>query len=218
MAADDGRCPRCGARLGENDVVCVACGYDLRANTIREPEVGSVEINDSPGRPVFVLDRPGTTKPLLIAGAVLTLAAMIVGGITAGQVGGSGYVLLRVALVLYFVLLHSATGAGAVIASAWLTNHRLGSLEQAAVRMFVTVAAFVLIIQTPNFGLHVWVAGGLRWIVAAAAYFGLLFVLFKRDRHESGVLAGSHAILWLLTSIGMHLAVWIKSVQPAVQP
>lgn len=217
LEARDETCPRCGARLDQDAVVCVACGYNLLANVVHEPEVGEIESDpdtDNAKRGIFVPARPNATRPLLIGGGVLMVAGMVFGGITAGQVGGSGYVLARVLLVIYLGLLHTATGSAAVIAASWLTGHRLGSLEQATARMFVAVTAFLLLLQIPDLGLHSWLASGLRWLLATAVYLVLLWMLFRRNRHETGVVAGAHAVLWLLTSLGMQLAVWLSTVQP----
>lgn len=219
LQTGDETCPRCGGRLQPDAVVCVMCGYDLRVNQVRPPQVGIDEsVGPPPEPPPFVPSKPESTKPLLIVGGLLTVLGMATAGWSASSLGGAWYVIARIVLVAYLVLLHTATGAAAIISAAWLTSRRLGSLEQATVRMLVTVAGFVLILQTPDFGLHAWLVGSVRWLTAAGVYFALLLALFRKNRQDTGIVAGAHAIFWLLTSIGMQLALWVSSVQPTPTP
>ncbi|MBX3385130.1 MAG: zinc ribbon domain-containing protein [Phycisphaeraceae bacterium] len=219
LVSNDEKCPKCGGRLQPEAVICFMCGYDLKANRVRTPEIGVEESEVQPvDRPVFVPAKPEVTKTLLITGGVLMVLGMALAGVTAASVGGAGYVLARVVLVAYLVLLHTATGAAAVIAAAWLTDRRLGSLEQATVRMLVTVASLLLVLQVPDLGLHAWLAGGVRWLLAAGVYFLVLLALFRKNRQETGILAGAHAVLWLLTTLGMQLVLWVNSTQPMAGP
>src|SRR4051812_10848329 len=55
----DDKCPNCGASMDANAVVCMACGYDLKANEILRPQTGVEYIEPAPSTP----DRPEFIKP-----------------------------------------------------------------------------------------------------------------------------------------------------------
>jgi hypothetical protein len=216
----DPSCPRCHATLGADDVVCVKCGYDLKANVIRTPEVGVDVVADEADepekskRPEFVPEpRSGATGiPVLLAvGAILAVCAMVAAGIHAGEKAGWTLVMARVLMVLYTAVVYSVTGVVAVLVASILFAHRFSRTDHAAARMFVVTSAFLLIANLGIPWLPEWIGKGLLAGCAALVYWLLVMFLFKKDRQPAAAVMVVHAALCFLLWLGMVLSGWVSA-------
>lgn len=211
--------------MASRDVVCLKCGYDLRANVVREVETGVAEEPETdPGgegggaKAVFVQPGRLTVKSLLITGAVLTVGAAVAAGVFAPAGSGAWLVLGLVLLCLYQIVVHSVTGVGAVAVAARMRGARFGSIELALGRVFVAFSLFQLISRL-RLPLGWSVANvGLPWVLACGAYFGALMILFRKDRATTALIALAHFILWILLNAGMELSRMVGSAIHALAP
>jgi hypothetical protein len=214
LADDD--CPRCHKPLAHDAVMCVNCGYDLKANVVRQPEHGEVivPVAKAGGPKEFVTPGRGSAQVLAACGVFIALSALIIAGINARE-WGTWIVLGTVALTLYSIILHTCTGVVAVIIAAKLCEEKLGNLEIAAARMFVAVGLFY---ATSRLHLPItwaFLAGLLVWAAALGIYYLVLWFLFKKDRFGTGLIALSHFAIWMLLEAGTALASWVASGQAA---
>lgn len=216
------KCPKCGAVLGVNDVVCMKCGYDLRVSAVREVEQRVEHVEEDAGGDAaepFVTPGRGTPKALVIAGAVVTVAAMVAAGMGV-PVGQSGWVVVAaVLLVLYEVVVHTGTGLVAVAAAARISEERFGGEEAvplAAARVFLAMAVFELVLNLVAFTPYVgpWIAPP----VAVAAYWLVVWGLFNKTRTVALVIVLTQVILWVLVRMGMELGAWYHAVPAAAAP
>lgn len=129
-------------------------------------------------------------------GAVVSLTAAVLAGVYAGHANWA-YVLLT----LYWAVLHTATGVGAVIVSGLLLGRPVGSLESAAARMLLAVSLFLVV-----YSLDIPITNGKleEVVLAAGAYFGGLIVAFRLQPRDAAVIGGAH--------FGMALLLWLGSM------
>lgn len=207
LAEDD--CPKCHAPLKPDAVVCMKCGYDLLANTVRAPEVGeqivppSTAEDAAPGE--FSTPGRGSAKTVAIIGAVIALGAMIAAGVNSPP--HFVPVSSRVILTLYETLLHTGTGVFAVFLAARLSEMRLGNVELAAARMLTAFATFQLFTHLGLDGPPLLVRTTL-FLLGATAYWGLVMLLFKKSRVEALLVTLIHMILWIIVQLGSVLTAW----------
>jgi ribosomal protein S27AE len=216
----DDTCPKCGATLAHDAVLCVNCGYDLKANVVREPGVGVVEVDPAgekrraaPRAGEFVVPGRGGPQVLATAGVFLTLGALVFSGVNA-QAGGAWVTAGTVALTLYNIALHTCTGVAAVAVAARLAEQAFGRFELAAARMFLAVALFHLVVSL-RIPIHEGVAVVLKWAVAMGVYYLAVWLLFKKDRAGAAVIALSHFVLWVLLQLGAELSAWVAAAGKA---
>ncbi len=214
MDVVDDTCPKCGALLPHEAVVCVSCGYDLKSNVVHRSELppppldtgdDADDADGGEGNDEFVQPGRGSAKVVAIIGGVLTLAAIIITAVVANQRGGSiGFVVTKSAVVLYETLLNTCTGVVAVYATARFCEKKFGPVELAAGRMLTAFALFEVVLHIP---IAVPYVGALLELIAAmAAYFLAVWILFARSRYETGLIAAIHFVLWLLVAVGMTLS------------
>lgn len=204
------RCPRCGEKMAVTDVVCLKCGYDMRANVVREVQTGVVETPAPAAATANAADEfvtPGRLSPkvLGIIGAALTLGAMVAAGAFAPRGAGTWVVIGLVVLTLYRIALHTATGVAAVAIAAKLEGQKFGRGDFALARMFACFALFQLctLIRLP-----IWwgLSLAIMWGLGAALYFVAIMLLFKKNRATAMLVALTHFGLWLLLNAGMELS------------
>ena len=211
----DDKCPNCAAKMDADAVVCMSCGYDLKANEVLRPQTGVDVIEPPPVKPEFV--KPGV-KPatLVIAGGVVVLAAMIAAGVNVKPGGAMGTPFFFALLILYRAILHTGTGLAGLWCAAKFVDHRLNHVDLAAARMFLALGAFMLVwaLRIPienSFLEHI-----IRIPAAAAAYWLTLFALFRRNRQETTLIALFHVGAMMFVELGLQLAIWLEtSVAPA---
>lgn len=206
-------CPKCGAVLGPLDVVCVRCGYDMRANEQRRVEQGVEEVGGEEEPEPFVTPGRGSAKLWGIVGAVVTVAAMVAAGWGTPPGKGAGVVIAAITLVLYRVLVHTGTGLVAVGIAARINEQKFGgeeALPLAASRIFVAMAAFELIVAAlpPALGAFGRFAA---LPVGAAAYWLIVWLLFNKTRTVALVIMLAQVILWVVVQLGMTLSAWHSS-------
>lgn len=215
----DEDCPRCHAPLAHDAVMCVKCGYDLKANVIRESDIGvaaPAPADASAAAKEFVTPGRGTPQVLATCGVFMTFAALIIAGIASRQ-WGVWVVLGGIALTLYSILLHTCTGVVAVIAAARLTEEKFTRLELAAARMFLAVSLFYSAarLQLP---LPAFLSGLLVWAAALGIYFLAVWFLFKKDRYGTALIALAHFVMWMLLEVGTSLAAWVAAGKTPLPP
>lgn len=220
--ADD-HCPKCGAVMAPDAVVCVKCGFDMRANEARESFVGKpVEVPSlldekkagaaTPGADSGAFVRPpgGTwenERVLASAGGVLALGAAIAAAINT-PASSTAVTIGAAVLALYSVVLHTGTGLAAVGVGAALAERPYGSIRIAAARVFVAYGAFELVKN-----LHLEFTGGgiVKMLAACAVYFLLLWGLFRRTARETGIVAISHFVIWFVIMMAGQLYAWVQA-------
>lgn len=217
----DDTCPKCGAKLPHEAVVCVACGYNIKDNVVHRSEIpptspttDDLDLDtDTPEHlDEFVLPGRGSAKTMMIVGGVITLAAMIVAGVVANQTLGGWGVFLKVTVVLYETLLNTGTGVVAVYLTAKVCEKKFGSAELAVGRMLVCFALFELVRHIPI--AVPYVGNILELLAAMAVYFLSVWLLFARSRYETAMIAVMHFVLWMLVSLGMMLYYSMGSLTP----
>jgi hypothetical protein len=206
LAEDE--CPNCHAQLEPDAVVCLKCGYDLKANVVRTPETG-VDVKAAPEEPVLFVTPGGPSPRVLTAiGGVLTMGAMVAAAAYMPP-HTFWHTAAQVALALYETALHTGTGVVAVLVAARICEQRIGRVDLAATRIFVAFAAFQLVHRLYIFDYVAWRA--LVWVLAGAAYWGLVMLLFRKDRITGLLIVLAHFVLWALVELGMALSAWVGS-------
>lgn len=222
---EEDRCPKCGIVMPSAAVVCMKCGYDQRANIVREVTTGVVETAEPrpTGRAAapetsgragstdqFVQPGRLTPKALAITGGVLTAAAVVCAGVFAHPSQRSFLPIVGLGLfTLYSVAVNTATGVGAVAIAARLKSQPLGRLDLTLARMFASFSLFQAIVNVrPSLGYSI-LTGGVPFLVGAGAYFGAIMLLFRKDRQTATLIAAAHFVLWILLQLGPVLAGWV---------
>jgi hypothetical protein len=191
----------------------VITGKDREATVIGRGDLVGVrgDSGEEFGRPLF-----GEPLHWAVAGAVLLLGALIVAGINAGN-----HHVFRIALTLYNVLLHTGTGVAAVFIAAYVTNTRVKRPELTAARMFVAVAAFMLIFRLninffgPDY--RTWRLEEL--VLASLVYVGLVAGSFRLVRwYPLAILVGAHFVIWLVVQVGMELSAAVAAAPTPPPP
>ncbi len=132
---------------------------------------------------------PGT-----IGAGVIVLAAVLAGVYAEHSVWA--YVLIT----LYWAVLHTATGLGALVLSSLLLGRRVGSFEGAAARMLLAVSLFLVVY---SLNLDIINSGKLEEVIlATAAYFGGLVVAFRLAPRDAAVIGAAHFGVALLLVLG----------------
>ncbi|MEZ6233981.1 MAG: hypothetical protein R3B68_07305 [Phycisphaerales bacterium] len=136
----------------------------------------------------------GSPKVLGIAGGVLLVTAVVITAVT----NTSARALIPPLITLYEGILHTGTGVVAAIVAARFAERRVNRLDLVAARMLVLVSLF-LSIQNLNIPIPLKIE---EHLLAAGAYYAGVLVLFRLPKWETGLIAGTHFILWVLMMIG----------------
>lgn len=164
-----------------------------------------------PQEPV-VKEGRGEPKTVAIVGASVLLAAVIVSVVNAE----SRPFALGVSTG-YLTLFHTLTGVGAVATLAYAEGRPTGRIELAAARMFVAVAAFMLVL-----GLRFAALGNFNgWVMApmaAVVYYITVWVLFRLPRRQMQILAGAHAGIAILLFLLLAVHTWASNPGAGVGP
>src|ERR1051325_6538052 len=148
-------------------------------------------VDESDPVPPFVKPGMGDAKTVALVGAGLAIAAVIAAAIEASTGHFSAAV-----LTIYFLLIHTVTGFGAVAAAAHLNDQPLGGIDLAAARMLTAVSVFLLLMN-----IHVTSYTWISPIFAAVFYWLALTILFRIGSGKLmtvGILhAGFATIIWL---------------------
>ena len=210
-------CPKCGKPLAPGAVICLECGYDMRASTARKVEVGEEHAEAEPDP--TVLSEPGGPGPktLMVIGTVLAISAMVLTGMMAAKPSSATfwYIVGRIVVVAFNVLLHTGTGVVAVLLAAKLLEQKIGRLDYAAGRMFVAVSAawlgFSVEVPVPVVGVL------LKIVLAVLAYAGCVLILFKADRRDVFTIGGLHIALIMFLEIGIRITAAVANAAPPIK-
>lgn len=200
------RCIKCGEKMPNYATICLKCGYDMHANQVRQTAVGTVEVDPAPAPPaVHDFVQPGRLKPkaLLILGGLFTVGSIVAAIVLVGRDLPTLTRISIAALALYQIALNTITGVAAVAIVGWLHKQPLGRLELAAARMFAAFACFICVSQLQFRIGYSWINSGLPFLAAVAVYFGVLMILFRKDRKTTATIAVVHLGLWLFLYVGM---------------
>lgn len=164
-----------------------------------------------PQEPV-VKDGRGEPKTMAIIGASVLLAAIILTVINSDSRQFAAGVSTG-----YLTLFHTLTGVGAVATLAYAENRPTGRIELAAARMFVAVAAFMLVL-----GLRFAALGNFNgWVMAPLAalmYYVIVWMLFRLPRRQMQILAGAHAGIAILLYLLLAIHTWASNPAAGMAP
>ena len=211
LAADPALpCPVCGTALPPGVVVCVKCGFNLQANEKIATET-SVQVVEPPPpgpRPISGLGKPGLS-PLISTFAAIVVVAMALTITGAWKTDSGGRIAAKVAQVVYFSLLHTATGLLAIALTAQWISRPVGRWDLAVGRIAVAVAASLVVTSAP------WPEFTMSAVVAAlcggCAYLGVVMALFRATPPVAAKLGVIHLGLVVLLSIGTTLGGWLSA-------
>lgn len=154
---------------------------------------------ESEGRATLVKDSWDPPRVMFITGGILTLAAIVVTAIYTPD-----HRILAPLLVLYKIGVHTGTGVVAVIVASMLLHMKTGRLDKAASRVFVAVAAFMLVI---NFSLDIGrLSSSVQILLSSFVYMILIAWLFRFRRDRLMVVTIAHLALVVIIKVGMVLS------------
>lgn len=147
----------------------------------------------APEAPVLI--RPGWGTPQVIAslGAGIALGATIAAGVQAGHAP-----IRTAAFTAFQILLHAATGTGALALGALLVERPTGRIELGAARMLLAVASLGLAI---NLG-PPWAAGFGPPLAGALCYIAIVWTLFRLPAREVFIVSALHFTFWAILWVG----------------
>lgn len=189
-------CPACGEELPDKDAtLCLACGFDLKANKRRRTKVGVEEIEEGPGdfSEAGVIPWQATLGVGLLA--IVIAAALAFTQTEAGALRES----LRVAV---HALVHVGLGVVSAIVTAIFLQQKFGKVEYAVGRMALAVGLFFLALQVGDM-----LGGGptAQWIIGAAlgaaSYYLVVWRMFSTTHQVVGIIAGLQFFFWLLLEV-----------------
>lgn len=220
-------CPNCGASMrGEDALVCLRCGFDLKTMRVMKTETGEAVVPDAekpeplvkPGMgdlwmPGIIAALCGGFIAICYLAGVRGLFPAIDAAILEQQRGPEIGIGDRFQGLLRFVVLVSmwtVCGLGALAFLARLLSvplvARLSDLKLAAMRMLAIVAA-ARMAALINFDSTTF-----EWIVEAALqlaiFIGLSIVLFRLNPRDGATLGSSALILFMLLWGAANAVVW----------
>lgn len=209
------RCPRCGKPLPLDTVLCMHCGYDMKAGRTQSTHVGDPEeIDREAGKPKPLSPLKGIKQPVLVGIGITLLVLAVAVTIWFVPSGAAWYVYLaRPVVIILQAATHTATGVAALWVCTRVLKRPAGSYQLAAARLFVAVSAFLLM-----FSIRIdppWLSAILAVVLAAGAYWGCVLLLFTRDVSDTNTLAAVHAGMALVLSGLTHLSALANSGLPA---
>ncbi|QOJ01733.1 MAG: hypothetical protein HRU70_15110 [Phycisphaeraceae bacterium] len=143
---------------------------------------------------VFVTPGRGNAQTIAVAGAIVTLLALVASGAFA-----SGTVWYWAILqTLHQTILYTFAGIIAVLVAAALAERPMGRLDLASARMLLAVACFQLL-SSVKLQLSGRVA---EVLIASAAYLIAVAILFKPARNRYLAIVCFHFILVVLFMLG----------------
>ncbi len=213
--ADALPCPKCGAKMDHDAVVCMKCGYDMTAGRVRETAVGApVEVVQAPEAVEFCAPGRLDTLALVIIGGILLGATMLVAGWMMPEAATAANRAASVGGVVLEVLIHVGTGLVAVAGAAALSKQRFGRVDLAAARIFVALCAFLLITRLrydpPD--AHTIVRAGVafvQWVGGMTLYWLVVMGLFWKPPREAGLVGGLHLTLYLGLNVLVAAQAWL---------
>ena len=170
----------------------------------RPPATPGTTAPEPPPRPVLVKEGPRSPGVLVGVACVLLLGAVI-----GAAVNEKDHPAVASVLTVYDAGLHACTGVAALAGVAVLLRRSLGRIDLAASRMFVAVSAFLLL-----YNLKIDLIGTSKWeelTLGAAAYVGVVAVLFRLWKRPLMYVVCAHFFLWMTVQIGMQLSAWMAT-------
>jgi hypothetical protein len=210
---DEIACPRCGKPMGPGAVVCLSCGFDMKANAVRTVEMGEEHAPDEPER-LSPEHRPGVRTLLIVGGVAIAIAMVLGGWIGFNGNGGIGHGLGRALLAAYEGAVYTGVGVVAMLIAARMLDLKLGRLDLAAARMLVCVGAALIVLQVR---IDIALLGPILISVLGVAVYGAaVLVLFRADYQRVMTIAGLHLLLLGVLQAGSLLSGWVAATAPKV--
>ncbi|MHC4975568.1 MAG: hypothetical protein ACYTF7_03060 [Planctomycetota bacterium] len=187
-------CPSCRAALPDkNTLVCLECGYDIKANKKVSTRLETVEIEE---KTEFCREARVPWQALAGAGGFCVLVSM---ALAWGRTPEDGNSLLVALQVLVYALVHCGLGVVALITTAMLMQQRVGRIEFGVGWMACAVGIFFLAIEAG----HMLGAGAsAQWIVGrvlgVGLYAGVLWFGLRVVRDVLLLIAGMQFVFWLI--------------------
>lgn len=209
----DDKCPNCGSKMDADAVVCMACGYDMKANEVLKPKTGVEYVEPEPAadeRPEFI--KPGGRAAVFaIAGVCVTLAACAAAVANMPRPGGFGVGAAWVLLIIYRAVLHTGTGLAALWCASKFVGERFTRLDLAAARIFLALSVFLLVASVRIPLEPEWLGGVIKWPIAIVGYWLAVFALFRRSRQETFIIALFHIGAMMFVELGVQMASWLDA-------
>ncbi|MBX3409004.1 MAG: hypothetical protein KF859_03870 [Phycisphaeraceae bacterium] len=152
--------------------------------------------------PAFIKPGLGNAQVVSLVGAGITLSAVIVAALYAGQ-RGERWAPAAVS-TLYSALLHATTGVVAIMIVAAANRLRAGDLILACSRMLVAVSVFLLV---SNVELPLPDRIG-ETTLACAVYIAVIWAFFRWRPDVVGTVAAVHATIWFFLHAASIIHVW----------
>jgi len=210
-------CPSCGAKLrGDDTVLCLRCGFDLKTLEQRETETGVAETPEPPADLTPIVRAHWTDRivlPVIIGlAAVALIVAAIIGAPSVYRTVEAGVEIAgaeRLQQVLRFpilVALWMACGIGGVLIGAWLTDRPPGDVRPMVVRLLaiVVLARLVTFFDASNAVLELTV----ELLGQAVVFLVLTMLLFRLRIRAAATLIGVQAALFVALYALAHLVAW----------
>jgi hypothetical protein len=197
-------CPACKEPLPDkNATLCLACGFDLKANKRRRTKVGVEEVEEGPGdfSEAGVIPWQATLGAGLLA---IVVAAVI--AYTENDAESVRAALLASLRVIVHGLVHVGLGVVAAIVAALFLQQKFGKVEYAVGRMTLGVGLFFL-----SMGVGTLLGGGptAELIIGAglgiALYYIVVWQMFSTTHQVVGIIAGLQFLFWLLLKVYAYL-------------
>lgn len=167
-----------------------------------EPASAEIPAPADPSLPPLILPGFPGASLLIIVGAILTIAAVGLTGYFAPN-----HTVVRAISTFYDIALHTGTGVVALYIASVFTERRFNDARLGASRIFVAVALLYTVVNIPMpIPLKIE-----EWILGLAAYGLALWGLFRLSRNDLGLIAVTHAGLWLLVKLGASLQAFMES-------
>jgi hypothetical protein len=214
-------CPNCGSPMrGRDTLVCLRCGFDLKAMRVVRTEVGEEEVKPEGeaenGAPPLVKPAPGEPAvPLIIA--VVGITALLIGILLGARAlfpnaaadapvpwSDRGLELLRLPGV---IAVWAACGFCGFWGGAWLLGRRLGDPRLALARVtgMVCAALVARYIDLPS----AKVERLLEALAMAALYYLLLLLILRLKPRDGATILALTAVSYLAVWGGAHFITWV---------
>jgi hypothetical protein len=217
-------CPNCGSPMrGRDTLVCMRCGFDLKAMKVIETETGQTTEEEEEERREPLVEE-GAGDPWLPAALAIAAAVVLLIGYLAGAAGLFPQVRSALEEGALFsaswdarwggaarfpllIALWTMCGFGSLVAAAWLFGRPFGNVGLGALRMLAIIA----IARCVGFLSFPWrlVEFTAEAIAAAAAFFILSMLLFRLKPRDAATVLVVTIVLFLALYVIARIVTWV---------